>query len=144
MEFGRDVKEKLCYIASDSDTELKSTAESFDKKQTHMLSDGNIITAGAERFLCASVFPASFIGIIASGVHDTSFHNFMKCAREFVRSCHVARFHDPVPVQGDSNPADLMTKSVNRRTLDKMAALLQQHFKEGRAENSLHLQSASG
>ena len=26
-------------------------------------------------------------------------------------------------VQGDSNPADLMTKKVNRRTLDKMAAL---------------------
>ena len=44
----------------------------------------------------------------------------------------------------NSNPADLMTKNVNRRTLDKMAALLQQHFKEGRAENSLHLQTASG
>ena len=47
-------------------------------------------------------------------------------------------------VQGDSNPADLMTKNVDRRTLDKMAALLQQHFKEGRAENLLHLQTASG
>ena len=37
-----------------------------------------------------------------------------------------------------------MTKHVNRQTLDKMAALLQQHFKEGRAQNSLHLQTASG
>ena len=73
-EFGRDVKEKLCCIASVCDTELKSTTESFDKKQTHMLSDGNIFTVSAERFLCACVFPASFIGIIASGVHDTSFH----------------------------------------------------------------------
>ena len=44
-EIGRDVKEKLCYVASDYDIELKSTAESSDKKQTHMLSDGNIITA---------------------------------------------------------------------------------------------------
>ena len=26
--------------------------ESFDKKQTHMLSDGNIFTISAERFLC--------------------------------------------------------------------------------------------
>ena len=34
-------------------------------------------------------------------------------------------------VQGSSNPADLMTKKVHRRTLDKMAAPLQQHFKEG-------------
>ena len=54
--FGRDVKEKLCYIALVYDTELKSTTESFDKKQTHMLSDGNIFTVSAERFLCACVF----------------------------------------------------------------------------------------
>ena len=47
-------------------------------------------------------------------------------------------------VRGDSNPADLMTKNVNRRTLDKMTALLQQRFEEGRAESSLHLQTASG
>ena len=57
-EIGRDAKEKLCYIALDYDTELKSIAESSDKKQIHMLSDGNIITVGAERFRCASVFPA--------------------------------------------------------------------------------------
>ena len=57
-EIGRDVKEKLCYIAFDYDTELKPTAESSDKNQTHMLSDGNIITVGAESFRCASVFPA--------------------------------------------------------------------------------------
>jgi len=42
-EIGRGVKEKLCYIAFDYDTELKSTAECSDKKQTHMLSDGDII-----------------------------------------------------------------------------------------------------
>ena len=49
-EIGRGVKEKLCYIAFDKNTELKSIAESYDKKQTDMLSDGNIITVGAERF----------------------------------------------------------------------------------------------
>ena len=53
-EIGRDVKEKLCYIL-EYDRELSSTAESFDKKQTHMLSDGNIITVGAERFRCESI-----------------------------------------------------------------------------------------
>ena len=54
-EFVGDVKEKLCYIGLDYDTQLKSTTESFDLKQTHMLSDGNIITVGAERFRCTSV-----------------------------------------------------------------------------------------
>ena len=65
-------KEKLWYIAFVYDTELKLTAESSDKNQTYMLSDGNIITVGAERFRCTSFFPASFIGIIASGILDTS------------------------------------------------------------------------
>ena len=49
-EIGRDVKEKLCYIAFDYNTELKSTTESSDKNQTYMLSDGNISTVGAESF----------------------------------------------------------------------------------------------
>ena len=44
-----------------------------------MLSDGNMFTVSAKRFRCTSVFPANFIGIKASGVHDTSFHNIMKC-----------------------------------------------------------------
>jgi len=87
-EFGRGVKEKLCFIAFDYDAVLKSTAESSDKKQTHMLSDGNVFTVSAERFRCTSVFPANFIGIQASGVHDTSFHNIMKCDVDI--RCQVA------------------------------------------------------
>ena len=75
----RDVKEKLCYLALDFDTELKSTAESSDKKQTHMLSDGNMFYCQRRTFpLHECFFPANFIGIKASGVHDTSFH-IMKC-----------------------------------------------------------------
>ena len=49
-EIGRDVKDKLCFVAFVYDKELKSTAESFDKNQTYMLSDGNVGTVGAERF----------------------------------------------------------------------------------------------
>ena len=55
-EIGRDVKEKCCYVALDYDTALKASAESFYKKQTHMLSDGNISTVGAERFSVARLF----------------------------------------------------------------------------------------
>jgi len=79
-EIVRDVKEKLCYIALDYDTELKSTAESSDKEKTYELPDGNIITVGAERFRCPEVlFQPSFIGKEASGIHDTSFQSIMKC-----------------------------------------------------------------
>ena len=68
------VKEILCYMRLDYDTELKSTAE-IDKDKTYLLPDRIIITVFAERSLLReSVVPAQFTGKQASGVHHTSFH----------------------------------------------------------------------
>jgi len=79
-EIVRDVKEKLCYIALDFDTEMKKSSESTDGEKTYELPDGNMITVGSERFRCPEVlFQPSLVGKEASGIHDTTFQSIMKC-----------------------------------------------------------------
>ena len=48
-------------------------------QKRNVLSDGNIISVGAECFRCESVFQPSIIGKDAYRIHDTSFQNVMKC-----------------------------------------------------------------
>jgi len=77
-EIVRDVKEKLSYIALDYDTEMKAATESSDKEKTYELPDGNLVSAGAERFRCPEVlFQPQLIGKEANGIHDMVFKSIM-------------------------------------------------------------------
>ena len=68
-----DVKEILCYMRLEYDTEHKLTAP-IDNEKTYKLPAGNISTVGAERFRCVEV-----LFLPSPRIHCASSQNNMKC-----------------------------------------------------------------
>ena len=74
----RDVKEKLCYLALDYDTAQIDCGKFRQETDPHALRRKHFYCERRTFPLHECFFPANFIGIKASEVHDTSFH-ILKC-----------------------------------------------------------------
>lgn len=82
-ELARDVKEKLCYVASDFDLERQTCQESSALEKTYLLPDDENITIAEERFRVPELlFRPSLIGLEGVGVHEAVFQALLQCDQD--------------------------------------------------------------
>ena len=76
----KDIKEKLCYVTTDFDKELKMADSGTSIEKKYELPDGKSIAVGSERFRCPeALFNSKLAGVESAGIHKQIFDSIMKC-----------------------------------------------------------------
>ncbi|KAM4688260.1 actin-5-like [Discoglossus pictus] len=86
-EIVRDMKEKLCYVALDPESEMKKQKEDLQKKYT--LPDGISIHVGSQLFRAPEIlFEPLSMGINLPGVHKMMLNSIMTCNKHVQKNLY--------------------------------------------------------
>lgn len=89
-EIVRDIKEKLCYVATNYDEELdKYILRKDEMQQVYELPDGHKINIGSESFRCSeALFKPSLLGQEVAGLHEAIFSSIAGCDMDLRREMY--------------------------------------------------------
>jgi len=116
-EIVRDMKEKLCYISENYDSDLADSEsnKSSDVEKNYELPDGKVIAIGNERFRTPEVlFQPSLIGKEAEGIHSLTFSSIQKCDIDIRKDLYTN-----IVLSGGTT----MFKNIDKRLQKEISAL---------------------
>ncbi|KYR01241.1 actin related protein 2 [Tieghemostelium lacteum] len=120
FETVRQIKEKLCYVAYDTEQENKLAAETTVLVEQYTLPDGRVIKVGSERFQASeALFKPALVDVDGGGIHEQLFD----CITKADRDLHQA-FYQHIVLSGGSSmypglPSRL-EKEIRQLYLDKV------------------------
>ncbi|XP_017837415.1 actin-like protein 53D isoform X2 [Drosophila busckii] len=90
-EIVRDIKEKLCYVATNYEQESELAQErKSEMDETFELPDGQTIQVGSEKFKCPeALFKPSLVGQEVYGLHEAIYHSILKCDLDLRRDMYA-------------------------------------------------------
>jgi len=114
-EIVRDMKEKLCYVALDYETELANADMSSELEVNYELPDGTIVQVGDERFRAPeALFQPSLLGKEADGVHTMLYDSIQQCDIDVRRN-----LYENIVLSGGTT----MYRGMKERVRKEMASL---------------------
>ena len=87
LDIVQDIKEKLCYVVVDYDSERKAYNIGQRNDTVYTMPDGQTVAIGSERFRCAEIlFTPSMVGMTTDGVHEVLYKTALQCAIDVRKS----------------------------------------------------------